>query len=419
MNWKKSLLAFACAALALLIVAEPGETLRPFHLILTLVFFGVPLCAIILSNTGMISETRYLPWSLACALSIAGVYIMTCNPWVRIIGDNIVNIRDAMQLLEGKPLLDTQYGLGFKALLVPPLALFDNSVIAMKVVAASTGVLFPLFGFLVLKRFTSVNRALTIAVLSAALPVSVDYSTQLNADMPYSSFSLLALYVTLRYVDRPDLSWRWLIGASCALGWAYHIKDSGLFIAIAAVVYLLVRGQVSRSALLAAGVGAWVVPWMLFLKAKFTKGLGHFSAMLVQISRGEYIADEEIEDFWHNLFHLVLRKNPQDYLRNLGDVFLAYDFLGEAWLFLALIVARFIAGRQLMDRKPISILKAAEIHDWYVLGYFVVLFALPASPDRYLIPVLPFLMLYLFRGLDVAIGLLRNAFAVKASLNYS
>ena len=410
---KRPLLAFACALVLLLVGL--GEPMRPSHMILTLVFFGVPLTAIILSNTGMISETRYLPWSLACALSIGGIYMMTCNPWVRIIGDNIVNIRDAMRLVEGKSLIDTQYGLGFKALLMPPLALFDNSVTAMKVVVASTGVLFPLFGFLVLRRFTSPSRALTIAVLAAVLPVSVDYSAQLNADLPYSSFSLLALYVTLRYVDRPDLSWRWLIGASCAMGWAYHIKDAGLFLAMAAVVYLLVRREMAKAALLAAGVGAWVVPWMLFLKTKVDKGLGHFSAMLAQISRGENIVDEKTGDFWHNLFHLALKKNPQDYLRNLGDVFLPYDFPGEAWLFLALIVVGFIAGRPLMDRKPISILKVAEIHDWYVVGYFVVLFALPASPDRYLIPILPFLVLYLFRGLDAAVGLLREASATKAT----
>ena len=224
-GWQRWLLTFA-GCLLLLIIVEQGEGIGLPALTLTLVLFALPLGVIILSHTGMIARSSYPAWALACASCVGGLYLMTCNPWVSVIGDNIVNIRDALRLLRGEPLLDTQYGLGFKILLVPPLWLFDHSVTAMKVVVASTGVLFPLFCFLVLRQFTSPSRALTISVLSAVLPVSVSYSSQLIADLPYASFSLLALYVTLRYVERPGLSWPGLIGASCALGWAFHIKSA-------------------------------------------------------------------------------------------------------------------------------------------------------------------------------------------------
>ncbi len=411
-GWQKWLLAFA-GCLLLLIVVEQGEGIGPLSLILTLVLFALPLGSIILSHTGMIAKSSYLAWAWACALCVGGLYLMTCNPWVSIIGDNIVNIRDALRLLQGKSLLDTQYGLGFKILLMPPLWLFDHSVTAMKVAVASTGVLFPLFCFLVLRQFTSPNRALTISALSAILPVSVSYSSQLIADLPYASFSLLALYVTLRYVDRPGLSWPGLIGASCALGWAYHIKSPGLFVAIAAVLYLLIKREVFKPLLLAVGVGLWVAPWMLFLRANFPGRVGHFSAMLGQIGQGEHMPDEEIGNFWHNVFYFVFRKNPQDYLSNFGTVFLPFDFPGEAWLLLALITLGFFVGRQLADCRPTSFLRGLEIHDWYMLGYFAVLFMLPGSPDRYLIPALPFLLLYLFRGLDAVVGLARDAFVSK------
>ena len=137
--------------------------------------------------------------------------------------------------------------------------------------------------------------------------------------------------------------------------------------------------------------------------------------MLVQIGQGEYMPDEEVGSFWHNLFYFVFTKNPRDYLGNLETVFLPFDFPGEAWLFLALITLGFFAGRRLADRRPISFLRGLEVHDWYILGYFAVLFMLPGAPDRYLIPALPFLLLYLFRGLDAAVGLLREAFVLKAA----
>ena len=414
-DWKKYVLVFA-GSLVLLILIEQGEALSPINLLLTLILFGVPLSGIVLSNAGMIRQADYPACAYASSAAVGAIYLMTCNPWVSIIGDNIVNIRDATRLLNGLPLLDSQYGIGFKCLLVPPIALFDGSVTAMKVVMASTGVLFPLFGFLVLSRFVSKNRALTIAVLSGLLPVSVTYSNQLIADLPYGAFSFLAMYVTLRYVDRPEVSWPWLIGASCALGWAYHIKSPGLFIAVAAVITMLLRREVVKSALLVVGVSIWVAPWMLFLRSNFGE-VGHFSGMLIQIERGEHMPDHEIGDFWHNFFYFIFQKNPQEHLRNLGTVFFPFDFPGEAWLFLILIVVGFFLGRQLVYWKPVSVLKSLEVHDWYVLGYFFVLFTLPGSPDRYLIPVLPFLMLYLFRGFEAVLGILREAFVLRVGFS--
>jgi len=72
---------------------------------------------------------------------------------------------------------------------------------------------------------------------------------------------------------------------------------------------------------------------------------------------------------------------------------------------LCLVAVGFIALRKPRGKGLVPILRTLEVHDWYLLGYMAMLFTLPGSPLRYLIPVLPFLILYLLRGTEVVVGL--------------
>lgn len=411
---KNLLVSLASSSLILLVVARfQARSLDFLPFFLSLFLFAFLLSLLILAHFRQLPEKRCRGWLFASAMAIGGIYLMGVNPWVGIIGDNIVYLRDAMELMKGKNPLAVNYGIGITGMLIPALALFREQVVATKATIALTGLLFPLFAFFALRRFTSVDRALTLAVISGILPISVDYAAEVMADLPYAAFSLVALCAILRYLDQPGRSWAWLAGVSVALGWAYHIKSPALILALAAGVYLVLRGHLARALEIAAGMAIWVVPWMI-LEAKGAGKMGYFSSLADQIGRGEHMPEAEIGDFWHNLLYFLFRKNPQDYLNNLGEVFFCFDFPLEKWILLGLIVAGFTAGRGVKQGNLLSLLRSLQIHDWYTLGYLAMLFTLPGSPARYLIPVLPFLLFYLFRGVDLLTNLSRRPFLARA-----
>ena len=251
-----------------------------------------------------IPEHRFFTAVVIGSVAITGLYLLTCNEWVHIIGDNIAYIRDARRLVQGKGVLDSQYGLGVKTLLMPAVFLFPESVPALKVTTAISGFLFPLCTFLVFREFIDANRALLIAMISGAFWIAVEYACVVTADMPFPAFSMLALWVILQYIKRPGISWKWLIAAACAAGWAYHVKSPSFYLVIAATIYLVLRKEVKKPLLLAALAAVWVLPWVLYLKVNFPESQGYLG-MVNQIARGVYIPEGKAGSFWQNFFYIL------------------------------------------------------------------------------------------------------------------
>ena len=369
----------------------------------------VILCISALAALRQIPEHRFTTAAVIGTAAITGLYLLTCNEWVHVIGDNIAYIRDAMRLVQGRGVVDSQYGLGVKTMLMPAVVLFRESVPALKVTIAISGFLFPLCAFLVLREFIDASRALLIAMISGAFWIAVEYSAVVTADMPFPVFSLLALWVILRYIRRPGISRKWLIAAACAVGWAYHVKSPSIYLVIAATLYLVLRKEAKKPLLLVVCASVWVLPWTIYLKVNFPESQGYLG-MINQIARGAYIPADEAGSFWQNFFYYIFNKNPAGYLKNLENFLLPVEYMYElpisakwrpaGWLLLILIGVGFVFGKKLPDRKPLSILRSLEVHDWYVLGYVATLFALPGSPHRYLLPILPFIVFYIFKGVE-------------------
>lgn len=378
------------------------ETLAP-----AMACMVVILCVAGLAAFGRIPERRLMTAAVAGSVAITGVYLLTCNEWVSVIGDNTVYIRDARRMAQGDGLLDSQYGLGVKAMLLPAVVLFPDSVPALKATIALTGFLFPLCTFLVIREFAGDCRALLVAMIAGSFWFAVEYSNVVTADIPFPAFSMLALWAILQYIRRPGISWKWLIAAACAVGWAYHVKSPSIYLVIAATLYLVLRKEFKKPLLLIACASVWVLPWMVYLKVHFPESQGYLG-MINQIAGGMNIPEGEAGSFWRNFFYYFFSKNPVDYLRNLDSLLLPRSYMNQlqisvawrpiGWLFLILIGVGFVFGRKPASGRPLSILRSLEVHDWYFLGYVATLFALPGSPQRYLLPILPFIVFYIFNG---------------------
>ncbi len=241
----------------------------------TMACMTVILCIAGLAAFRQIPEHRFLTAAVVGSLAVCGLYLLTCNEWVHIIGDNIAYIRDARRLVQGKGVLDSQYGLGVKTMLMPAVALFPDSVVALKVTVALSGFLFPLCTFLVIREFIDNSRALLIAMISGGFWIAVEYASVVTADMPFPAFSMLALWVILQYIKRPGISWKWLIAAACAAGWAYHVKSPSIYLVIAATIFLVLRKEIKKPLLLAALAVVWVLPWTFYLKINFPESQGY------------------------------------------------------------------------------------------------------------------------------------------------
>lgn len=367
------------------------------------------LCIAALAALGQIPVRRIAVAAVAGSVAVTGLYLLTCNEWVHVIGDNTAYIRDARRLAQGRGVLDSQYGLGVKTLLIPAVTVFRESVPALKVTIAVSGFLFPLCTFLVVREFVDANCALLIAMICGAFWIAVEFATVVTADMPFPAFSMLALWVILQYIKRPGISWKWLVAAACAAGWAYHVKSPSVYLVIAAAIYLSLRKEVKKPLLLAACASAWVLPWVIYLKVYFPESQGYLG-MIHQIARGTYIPEGEVGSFWQNFSYYIFNKNPADYLKNLEHFLLPGEVMRQlpisakwrpiGWLILILIVIGFVFGRKPNNRRPLSLLRSLEVHDWYFMGYVATLFVLPGSPRRYLLPVLPFIVLYIFNGVE-------------------
>ncbi len=395
--------------LLVLFLYQYYHRLNPATAAPTIVFMIVILCIAALAAFGRLTDHRHLAASVAGSLAICGVYLLTCNAWVDIIGDNIAYIRDARRLAAGEGVLDSQYGLGVKTMLIPAVVLFPDSVTALKATVALSGFLFPFCTFLVLREFIDNGRALLIALISGAFWLAVEYSNIVTADMPFPAFLMLALWAIVQYIKQPGISWKWLIAAACAAGWAYHVKSPSIYLVIAATIYCALRKEIKKPLLLVACVSVWVLPWVMYLKVNFPESQGYLG-MINQIAAGIYIPEGEAGSFWRNFLYYFFQKNPVDYLKNMeymvlprlyiNDLQISSNWRPVGWLVLILIGIGFVFGRTPANRKPLSLLRSLEVHDWFFMGYLATLFVLPGSPARYMLPILPLMFLYIFSGAE-------------------
>ena len=308
-------------------------------------------------------------WIALGVVVAEAMYLLGVNSWTGIIGDNIVYIRDAQRLWAGLPMLDTQYGPGLKLILAP----FSDSMVAMKSVVALTGLLIPLCGYFVLRRFMAPWDSLIVAMLASLLPITVEFSSEVMADVPYTAFSLLAIWMTLRWVEAPTI--KLLAFAATAIGWAYYVKSPALLIPLCTIIWLVWNKR---------GREAWWMGGIMVAVLLSTMGGGYTQSVSTAIAKGENIANPT--GFWSNLSHLIFVKNPVDYATNAGALFgVPY------WQVGLVVIALVLVG---------LVNKLNSIPGLYLCGYVGVLFLLPGAPLRYLIPVMVFILAYGFMGVE-------------------
>ena len=191
-----------------------------------------------------------MPVLVAAATLLLGIW--TFDPKLSLSGDNAEFIALAHSLAQGEglshinlpdPRPATKYPFGFPLLLAPLAWVFPGDWVPMKV---GVLVLFAL-GMAVLYQLAQERMGqlpgLAVVALSLVLgksylthgptgvaygPLLLHYAHQVMSEVPYLTFSLLALWLVERGVGREGIkgNW-WLVGGFACTIWAYYIRTAG------------------------------------------------------------------------------------------------------------------------------------------------------------------------------------------------
>ena len=290
---------------------------------------------------------------------------------------------------------------------------FPENIIPMMLVsvAATIGFLGLTYFYLTGQGYASRLQALLVVGLAA-----INWRTLIPATCVCSEmlFALLSVAVLYR-AEQPRVQnkiRRWLAGVMLGtlIGLAVLTRSSGVALLISIAAYYAITRQ-WRRALLPVAIGAvFVVGWVSWCYmnrttaqglniAYYTSYLGHMRETVEDLSAANNtsVAVTMLSIVGRNAFMLVIASIP---VVCLGIGYEALVYLGFTFLF-------FAAGFWRQWSRGVRLLHV------YVVCYLVLhFFWLPfVSYDRFLIPLLPFLLLFLFVELEALSALVRREFA--------
>ena len=299
----------------------------------------------------------------------------------------------------------TQYPFGYSLLLTPVVLLFGRSVVAFKFfsIALALGCV-ALFSLLVKPMLRPVQWAvLTLAL--ALNPVIIDYSHWILSEISFLFFSLLSFKLFMDSEDKRNgrTSARfWL--ALLSIAFTAHIRTIGLGFALAGFAYYLLRFSWRRLVVFTLVLTLFIAPWMIRNHLVREKGADSYVKLL--LLKSVYTPD-------------------QGYM---GASDLLARVANNVWIYSTSEVARVILGSENVWGKSKAVLPFSvaasllvlvglignlilrvRILELYTLVYLGVILIWPdvVSDVRYLMPIIPLILLYLADGVTFTVRLLR------------
>jgi hypothetical protein len=291
---------------------------------------------------------------------------------------------------------------------------FPDNVNAMVALSGLAALLFAGFTwrYLVGCGYASNRLALLVVAMTAANWRTSILATGLYSEMPYAALSVIALMLAER-AERDEEHWLRGVGLGLAMGACFLTRSSGVTILIAVAVYFVAKKKFSRVAL-AIGIGVLVLAgwfgWCNFNRTTFTgvnaafytDYLAYFKQIVLDLQLHDHtsLAVTLLGVLWKNLLTVVLVSPP---VLCLGIDYAWMPYMGFAVMF---NIAGFV--------RDVS--KGWRLLHVYVFCYLALhVVWLPFfSYDRYLMPILPFLLLWMVRELVTMGATAKKTFATAS-----
>lgn len=271
-------------------------------------------------------------------------------------------------------------------------------------VAATLGFLAIVWKYLIDQAYATAGQSTIVVALTAFNSWTIVFSTSAISEMFYAMLSVAALYLADR-LDRRNSEWLPGVGAGTLCGLALLTRTSGIVLILAVAVYLVLRrswkpllGAVSVALVCVVG---WI-SWTYFNRTQasgvnvafYTNYLNDVREVVasLQTLNGASKPAVLLTIFGKNLLGLIVVSIPL-VCSGLSNVWTrdSHGFVVVMSLFFVLVVFMLVVTNVI--RRISSQLRLLYV---YLLIYLAIHLATPYTTyDRYLVPVLPFLLLFL------------------------
>jgi 4-amino-4-deoxy-L-arabinose transferase-like glycosyltransferase len=287
----------------------------------------------------------------------------------------------------------TKYPPGFPLMLAGWIKVFGNSILSMKINVLVCYVAAVVMTFLLGRRLLGDALGMMAALLLTSSWTVLMYSHQVLSDIPYA---MLSLVVVLLFLSLPQRRSTMIAGTLICI-WAYFVRTAGVSLVAATVIFLMLKRRRREGLLL---LGGFVLVSVLWAVRNYTMTGEGSRYMGVLLAANPYDPDKGLISFtgligraWTNLTGYAGWLLPLNLLP--VAVTSAADAGGTALRTVVslIIVAISILGGYTLRRKTLLI-------SLYLIIYVAVYLAWPDvwMSERFMIPVAPFLAIYLFAG---------------------
>jgi 4-amino-4-deoxy-L-arabinose transferase-like glycosyltransferase len=326
---------------------------------------------------------------VAAGLALLHLALAACalEPAPYVGGDNAAYVALAESLVKWGSYVDlwdpalrphTQYPPVFPLLLAAAMKVGISGWIGFKLITVACSGLAVAASYLWMRRTTTPGIALGAGALLAILPGPLEIAHHVLSDTPFWALALLALWAA---ADRVDGRMRWALWAALFTATAYMTRSAGLPLVVALAATFALRRRGRELAILAAVAG---IPALLWWLRGRSLGAGGYTAQLLTVNPyqpelGTIDAAGWVSRIGENVAHYMDRHLPL----MLGEAGTA----GRALAFVLVLLA--LAGWALRVRRA----GAAEL---FLPLYVGLLLIWPAtwSGERFLLPILPLLLVY-------------------------
>jgi len=335
------------------------------------------------------------------------VSILLFDPRLHTGGDNARYICLARSVLAGKGYSDifrpgepphAQYPFGYPLLLTAVMALFSNSVIALKLLSLLLGAGCVLLLFLLLRDLCSRVLLFSVVLLFAVAPLLLEYSHWILSDVSFTFFSLLSLFLfkqaDLNKKKFPPLFWASII---CML-FAYYIRTVGAALLLGVLFYFGFRKRLKRLFVSLAIIVVAVLPWSI-RTARISQGGGYLTQLTLRnpydIGSGRIGMKDGLVRLKSNSVSYFLVNIPK-------TLFSVHQkFWPVARRGLGIYVFGFLVSGVMLLGFARELGRGNRLSHYYVTFYMGTILIWPQvwATDRFFLPVAPFALFYFFSGL--------------------
>lgn len=317
--------------------------------------------------------------------------ILLFDPKLNTGGDNARYVILAESLSRFKGFLDlhlpgspahTQYPFGFPLLLVPFMWLFDKKFVILKLIPLLCGVGSFIFSYLLTKKIFRREWLLPVLVF-VSTPILIEYNHWLFSEMPFIFFSLGSLYFLTRHREAKKYFY---LGTFFAV-YAYFIRSAGITLILGIALALAYKKDWKNLVIFAV---IFLIPFALW-QYRNSRIPQEWSYLQQLMSKDPYHPDAGTASALDLLNRIG--SNFSLYLFSVLSLSLMPKVAGP--LFAGLIGVVVFCG---VVQALILRLKRLDFIDFYFLFALALLLVWPRvwSGDRFLLPVLPLVILYIF-----------------------